>query len=136
MNPLAKIVKPDPQPAYVLLALIFGGFGGVLYSKTGWKGAAVFFVVAAVLATKFIRGAMIESQLMKSGLRAEGRVIRVEQDSQVWHITFAFNDSLGVAREQSFDENDEESVNRYQRPGAVVKFRYHPDNPDQFRILD
>lgn len=145
MNPLTKIVKPDPQPAYVLLTVILAGFGAVLYPKAGFKVAAVFFAVAAILAVKFIRGVIIESQLMKIGIRAEGRVLRVEQQelhdrgmpqSQVWRITFTYNDVMGAPHEQWVDEFDEETAKRYEKPGAVVNIRYHPDHPDQFRWLD
>jgi len=139
-------VKPDPQPAYVLLTLILAVFGAMLERKAGLHVvAAGFFVVAAILAVKFARGVIVESQMMKSGIRAEGRVIRVEQReirerkgrrSQAWAITFSYADSMGVPKEQTFDEFDEESANRYRKPGAVVKFRYHPDYPDQFRVLD
>jgi hypothetical protein len=145
MNPLMKIVKPAPQPAYALLTVIFVGFGAVLYPRAGFKVAAVFFVIAAILAIKFIRGLMIESQLMKIGIRAEGRVLRVEQrqfhergmpQSQVWRITFTYTDAMGVPHEQWVDEFDEETAKGYEKPGAVVNIRYHPDSPDQFRWLD
>lgn len=79
MNPLAKIVKPDSQPAYVLLVVILAGFGTMRYRKAGLTIAAVFFVIAAILAMKFVRGLMIDLQVAKIGIRAQGRVVRVEQ---------------------------------------------------------
>jgi hypothetical protein len=156
MNPLAKIVKPDPQPAYVLLTIILTIFGVMLYRKagadfppavrSGFHGiAVVFLVVAAILIVKFARGLIIDLQVNKVGVRAQGRVVKVEQrefhekgmpQSQTWRVTFTYVDGLGVTHEQSVDEFDEETAKRFQKPGAVVNIRYHPDYPDQFRWLD
>ncbi len=71
---------------------------------------------------KFIRGLLIDLQVMKTGIRAEGRVIKVEQrefhekgmpQSQVWRVTFMYVDALSVTHEQSVDEFDEKRLSAF-----------------------
>ena len=51
-------------------------------------------------------------------------------------MTFSFTDSMGASHESSVEEYDEKKALAYQKPAAIVKIRYHPDHPEQFRWLD
>ena len=74
-----KLLKPDPQPAYVLLAIIFTIFGVMSYRR-GFEILGGFLVVAALIVLiRFVRGVIVETQLSKAGVRAECRVTHVEE---------------------------------------------------------
>jgi hypothetical protein len=79
MNPLSRLVKPDPQPAWVLLAGILAIFGSVAYRKGFRIVTGVCILIAIILIVRFVRGLLADLQVNERGIRTDARVTRVEQ---------------------------------------------------------
>src|ERR1700756_1338235 len=114
------ILRPQPYPALVLLAIIFAFFGFMV------RPIAIFFwIAAAILIVVFVRGLVIDLSIDRDGLDAFGRVTKIGGN----FVYFSFTDPAGSVHQQVMPLDDEKEAQRFHE-GAAVKIRYHPRYPD------
>ena len=114
------ILRPQPYPALVLLAIISVFFGFMV------RPIAIFFwIIAVILIVVFVRGLMIDLSIDREGLEVLGRVTRVEKNC----VYFSFTDQTGGIHQQVMPFDEDEEARRF-HDGAAVKIRYHPRYPD------